>query len=245
MSSRPSGSRIDSFGFVPGQILASKYEVRALLGVGWESEVYLVRERGTGIERTFKCFFPHRNIRDQAAKRYARKLHKLRQCPIIIQYHGRETMRVRDLPVTCLVSEFVEGELLSRFLRRQPGRRLSPFQAVHLLHALASGIEHIHRLGEYHGDLHTDNIIVLRYGLGFDLKLLDTFNHGPPKAEHIRNDTVELIHIFYEALGGQRHYQSQPPEVKAIIRGLKRGLILQRFRSAGMLKVHLEMMRWT
>lgn len=239
------GSRVAAFGFQPGELLAGKYEVLALLGAGWESEVYLVRERGTGIERTFKCFFPQRNLRDRAAKRYAQKLHKLRQCPIIIQYHARETLEVQGLPITCLVSEFVEGELLSKFLARQPGGRLSPFQAVHLLHALAAGIECIHRLGEYHGDLHTDNVIVLRYGLGFELKLLDTFNHGPPKAEHIRNDTVDLIHIFHEALGGARHYPHQPPEVKAIIRGLRRDLIHARFRSAGMLKVHLEMMQWT
>lgn len=245
MSARKSGPRIDALGFEPGQVLVGKYEVRALLGRGWESEVYLVRERGTGIERTFKCFFPHRNLGDKAAKRYARKLHKLRQCPIIIQYHTRETLVVRDQPITCLVSEFVEGELLSKFIARQPGGRLSPFQAVHLLHALATGIECIHRLGEYHGDLHTDNVIVLRYGLGFELKLIDTFNHGPPKAEHIRNDTVDLVNIFHEALGGAKHYARQPPEVKAIIRGQKRGLITQRFRSAGQLKVYLEMMQWT
>lgn len=237
--------RVDAFEFQPGDVLNDKYEVLAFLGAGWESEVYLVKEKGTGIDRTFKCFFPHRNVGDRAAKRYARKLHKLRQCPIIIQYHARESLWVDGLPISCMVSEFVEGELLSAFLKRQPGGRLSAFQAVHLLHALASGIECIHRLGEYHGDLHTDNVIVLRYGLGFELKILDTFHHGPPKAEHIRNDTVDLVHIFHEALGGARHYPNQPPEVKAIIRGLRRDLILARFRSAGMLKVHLEMMQWT
>ena len=67
-----------------------------------------------------------------------------------------------------MLSDFVEGELLSKFLKRQRGGRLSPFQGIHLLHALASGIECIHSLGEYHGDLHTENIIVTRFGLGFE-----------------------------------------------------------------------------
>ena len=48
-----------------------------LLGAGWEGEVYLVRERGTGIERTVKIFFPRRNPRDRTLRFYARKLHKL------------------------------------------------------------------------------------------------------------------------------------------------------------------------
>ncbi|KPK38070.1 MAG: serine/threonine protein kinase [Gammaproteobacteria bacterium SG8_47] len=235
---------VDSFDFKPGRVLAGKYEVVSKLGGGWEGEVYLIRERATGIERTAKLFFPQRNPRDRAAKFYAKKLHILRQCPIVIQYLTQDSVVYRGTPVTFLISEFVEGELLSEFLRRQPGHRLSPFQALHLLHALASGIECIHQMGEYHGDLHTDNIIVQRYGLGFELKLLDMFHWGKPRLQHIHNDTVDLIHIFHEALGGQARYAKQPPEVKAICRGLKRSLILENFRTAGELRAYLETMQW-
>ena len=55
---------------------------------------------------------------------------------------------------------------------RQRGRRLSPFEALHLLHALVRGVEEIHAVGEYHGDLHSDNIIVRRRGLGFEVKVV-------------------------------------------------------------------------
>lgn len=245
MGSRKPRPRIDHFSLEPGQTLVGKYEVVGRLGRGWEGEVYRIRERGTGIERTAKFFYPQRNERDRAARVYAKKLHRLRQCPIVIQYHTRERIRFGSITVTVLVSEFVEGELLEPFLRRQPGGHLTAFQAVHLLHALASGIECIHRQGEYHGDLHTENIIVQRYGMGFDLKLLDMYHWGPSRAEHIHDDTVDLIRIFHEALGGPRHYARQPPEVKDICRGLKRSLILQRFRTAGQLRAHLEGMQWT
>ena len=167
--------RIESFDLSPGSSLTRKYEVIGKLGSGWEGEVYKIRERNTGIERAAKLFFPHRNPRNKTSKFYAQKLHKLRHCSIIIQYHTEEQITYRKTPITILVSDYVEGELLSDFLKRQPGQRLSPFQAIHLLHALAVGIEEIHLLHEYHGDLHTDNIIVSRYGLGFDLKLLDMF----------------------------------------------------------------------
>ncbi len=236
--------RISSFKLSGGTLLAGKYEVVSRLGSGWEGEVYLVRECGTRIERTVKIFFPRRNLGNRALRFYARKLHKLRHCPIVIQYHTRDTFVFDGLPVSFLVSEFVEGELLSDFLKRQSGRRLNSFQAVHLLHALAAGIELIHNVGEYHGDLHTDNVIVLRYGLGFELKLLDMFSWGSPNAENIQHDVFDLIRIFYDALGGQRWYRRQPQEVKDICKGLKRSLIAREFRSAGQLCQHLEMMEW-
>ncbi len=236
--------RISIFKLSGGTLLAGKYEVVLRLGSGWEGEVYLVRECGTRIERTVKIFFPRRNLGNRALRFYPRKLHKLPHCPIVIQYHTRDTFVFDGLPVSFLVSEFVEGELLSDFLKRQSGRRLNSFQAVHLLHALAAGIELIHNVGEYHGDLHTDNVIVLRYGLGFELKLLDMFSWGSPNAENIQHDVFDLIRIFYDALGGQRWYRRQPQEVKDICKGLKRSLIAREFRSAGQLCQHLEMMEW-
>lgn len=236
---------IEEFKLAPGRILAKKYEIIDLLGAGWEGEVYLIREIATSIERTAKLFFPHRNIRDKSAQFYAKKLHKLRHCPIVIQYSTQETIIFRNNPVTVLISEYVEGELLSDFIARQPGKRLTAFQALHLLHSLSQGMECIHAMREYHGDLHSENIIVQRFGLSFDLKLVDMFYAGSPKKQNIHDDTVDMIHVFHEALGGATHYAKQPPEVKHIINGLKRSLILKKFRSAGQLRQYLETMQWS
>ncbi len=237
--------KLRSIDLPPGRTLARKYEVISRLGAGWEGEVYMVRELATGIERAAKFFFPHRNPRNRTAKLYARKLHKLRHCPLVIQYHSWDSIRYRGVEISFLVSDYVEGELLSDFLARQPGRRLSAFQGLHLLHALARGIECIHQMREYHGDLHADNIIVQRYGLGFDLKLLDLFHWSTPRTENIQDDVVDLVRIFYDAIGGQRHYAKQPAEVKAICCGLKRSLIVRKFRTAGALREYLETMEWT
>ena len=237
-------TKIKTFALQPDTVIAGKYRIVDLLGAGWEGEVYLVRELLTDIERTAKCFFPARNRRDQALKRYARKLHKLRQCPMVIQYHARDSIVVDGVRVSVLLSEFVEGELLSTFLKRQRGRRMSPFQAVHLLHALVRGVESIHGVGEYHGDLHLDNILVQRFGLGFDLKVLDMFHWGPPSGENYRHDICDVIRVFYDILGGARTYARQPPEIKAICCGLKRSLILKKFRTISQLRTYLETMEW-
>ena len=70
------------------------------------------------------------------------------------------------------------------------------------------------------------------------------FHWGPGRTENIHNDVCDLIRIFYDALGGQKFYSKQPPEVKAICCGLKKSLILKKFRTAGQLREYLETMQW-
>ncbi|WP_455366006.1 protein kinase domain-containing protein [Kaarinaea lacus] len=235
---------VDAFDFQPGRVLAKKYEVVSKLGQGWEGEVYLVREQLTQIERAAKFFYPQRNPNNKAFKFYAQKLHKLRHCPILIQYFAQDTITYRGVPITFLISDYIEGELLSSFINRQPGKRLQAFQALHLLHALAKGIETIHHMREYHGDLHTDNIIISRFGLSYELRLIDMYYWKSAKYENIRHDVCSLIRVFYDALGGQKHYAKQPDEVKAIICGLKNTLILKKFKTAGQLREYIETMQW-
>jgi len=240
----PPTKEIDSFNFPPGRVLLRKYELVSRLGAGWEGEVFKVRELATGIERAAKFFFPQRNLKDRTSSFYAKKLYKLRSCPIVIQYHTREQITYKRVPITFLVSDFVEGELLSDFLKRQPGRRLTPFEGLHLLYSLVSGVECIHDMGDYHGDIHDENIIVKRVGLGFDVKLLDMFHWGRPTAANIQMDVYDLIRILYDTLGGAKHYWKLPPEIKNVCCGLKKTLINQKFRSAGYLREHLETMDW-
>jgi len=232
------------FGLRDGQVIGHRYEVVTQLGSGWEGEVYLIRELATGIERTAKIFFPQRNPGNRTARQYATKLHKLRHCQVLIQYVTQEKILCRNESVTVLVSEYVEGEVLSEMLKRRSGGRLPVFEALHLLHALAAGMADIHNAREYHGDLHTDNIIVRRFGLGFEVKLIDMFVHPLPKRELIKEDICDLIRIFYDSLGGARHYAKQPKEVKAICCGLKKTLILKKYRTAAQLRDYLQTIEW-
>ena len=236
--------KIDCFDFPQGRVLAKKYEVIRKLGQGWEGEVYLVKEKLTDIERAAKFFFPQRNPDNKALKFYAKKLHDLRNIPIVIQYYTQETILYRGVEVPFLISDYVEGELLSSYLMRQPGKRLESFRALHLLHELACGIESIHHMKEYHGDLHTDNILINRFGLSYNIRLLDMFNWGASKNENIQQDVCDLIRIFYDALGGQKHYAKLPKEVKSICCGLKQSLIKKKFRTAGQLREYIETMTW-
>ena len=235
---------LSTFALPPGRKLARKYVVGDLLGAGWEGEVYHVTEIATGIERAAKIFFPKRNPKNRALQFYARKLNRLRRCSMIIQYATQESFRYYGEEIPFLVSEYVEGEILSELLARQRGRRLHSFEALHLLHVLTKGVEEIHRLGEYHGDLHADNIIVNRTGLEFSVKVVDLYHWGRPTPSHLRDDIWFLARILYDAVGGREHYAKQPRVIKDICLGLRRSLIVKRFRTARALREHLESLDW-
>jgi len=191
-----------------------------------------------------KLFFPEMNPAGRTSRRYATKLHRLRHCPATIQYHGQGTVRFRGEEISYVVSEYAPGEPLPVLVNRMPGRRLAPLAACHLLHALAAGLEGVHAAGEYHGDLHSENIVVSRFGLTFDLKVLDFFPREGRRSALVREDVVDVVRIFHEALGGRRRYAGQPPEIKAICRGLKHSLILERFPTMAALRAHLERFAW-
>lgn len=245
MGPRSKLPRIRSFQFSPGRVIAGRYVVHELLGAGWEGEVYSVVERRTGIPRAAKLFFPHRNPRDSNVLRQAKKLDRLRDCPIIIQYHHSEELRHRGHRVTVLISELVEGVLLEEFVRSQRSRRLQPFEALHLIYAIICGIEEIHNRGEYHGDLHDGNVLVRRKGIGFQVKLLDFFHRGGSWRQSRALDVVECVRLLYDAVGGRARYASQPPEIKSICLGLRTDLIRRRFPTAGRLRAHLESFDWS
>jgi len=241
---RPTKPKFSSFDLPMGRVIAKKYEILSKLGGGWEGEVYKILETSTGIERAAKFFYPHRNENNRTSNFNAKKLHKLRLCPILIQYHTKEDFVFKRVPVTVLISEYVEGQLLSEFIKTFPGKRLTPYQALHLLHALTKGIECIHDMNEYHGDLHSDNIIVNKFGLNFDLKLVDLFSAKESKSESRKFDIVTLIQVFHESLGGAKHYAKHPDAIKYICCGLKSNLILKKFKTVGQLRRYIESMDW-
>ena len=234
---------IQRFDFLPGRTVAGKYVIERKLGSGYEGEVYAIVEKVTGVRRAAKFYYPHRDPYGKSAISYARKLDALRHCPILLQYHHQEIATVQKNKVTVVVSELFEGEKLSEFLAKQPNG-LSTFEALHVLHALARGIAPIHARGEYHGDIHDDNVMLRRQGIDFEVRLVDFFDLGKPTKRKIWKDVLNLVMVFHTIVGGREKYAEQPPVVKNIVRGLKDSLILDRFQSAGDIQRHLETLTW-
>lgn len=237
-------TRISGFDLKPGQALASAYVVEERLGSGWEGEVYRVRERHTAIRRAVKVFFPQRNKNNATLRRYATKLDRLRRCPMVIRYLHTETIEHEGHRVSCLVSELDEGPVLSRYLASLPGKRMEPFEALSLVHALSLGLEEIHLAGEYHGDLHDGNVFIEREGVFFRPKVFDFFHRGRKRGTYQREDVIDLVRLLYDALGGPSTYKQQPDYIKAICRGLRNDLVRRQFPTATHLRHHLESFEW-
>lgn len=237
--------RISSFDLRSGRKIGPRYVVEAPLGRGTEGEVYQVRELDTGVRRAAKLYFPHRDPDHKLSIRHAQKLDTLRHCPIVLQYHHSEFVTIRRQRTIALISELCEGVQLQKWIDRHPGHRLGPYRALHVLYNLARGLETIHVLGEYHADVHTENILIQPRGIQFALKLIDFYDWGRPARYKRQQDLSDTVRVFYDCLGGAKAYSRLPPECKFIIAGLKRKLIHKRFPTATDLRRHLETFEWT
>lgn len=237
--------KLEEFNLTSGKIIGGRYQILERVGAGFEGEVYKVQETHTKRLRAIKLFYPHRNIKHKVSIKASQKLDKLADCPIVVNYHSHELINIKRQKIACITCEFIEGEILGSFVNKQRGKALNIFPAIHLLYSLVTGLEYIHLEGEYHGDLHTDNIIIKRFGLEFDIKIIDFHHWGDSKKDNRDEDIIKTIRIFYDILGGSKRYNKMPPSVKYIICGLKRNLILKRFKNISDLKYHLEIMDWS
>lgn len=230
---------------MPGRKVGPRYIIESLLGVGSEGEVYQIRELDTGILRAAKFYFPHRDPKKRQSILHARKLNALRRCPVVLQYHHSEVITVRKQSVVAMISELYEGQQLEKWVALFPGKRLRPYTALHVFYNLVRGLEDIHACRYYHADVHTQNILIQPRGVEFDLKLIDFYDWGAAAKWKQKQDITDAIIVFYECLGGASHYASLPGDIKHIIAGLKRSLILKRFSTMVTLRKHLETFEWS
>ena len=232
------------FDLVPGRVLAGQYVIESVLGRGYEGEVYLVRESLTGAQRAAKIFYPDRNAGNYAAVHYAKKLERLRDCSILIQYHHALQIQLRGQPVSVLISEFVNGMILRDLLNQYRGRRMPTHEALTVVRSIAAGLAALHEKREYHGDLHSENVLIRRRGVHFDVKLVDLYDRGRANRFHIQEDVCDIVRILYDLVGGRAHYASQPDVIKKICLGLKSTLIVKRYPTAWHLCRHLDTFEW-
>ena len=232
------------FGFRPGRRLDRRYIIDGFIGYGYEGEVYHLTEASTGIERVAKFFYPDRYPDPRRSIRLARKLHGLRNCSVILQYHHHGEIRFQGEKVGYMVSDLAPGRLLHELQMEQRGKRFTPFEALHLIHPIARGIAEMHALRQYHGDIHEDNILVERHGLGFSVQLIDLYLHPPGTSDRLHIDVVDIANLLYRLVGGPRGYGRSPQIIKEIVCGLKRQTLRRKFPNGQALCRFIERYDW-
>jgi serine/threonine protein kinase len=225
-------------------VLDRRYRLGAFLGYGYEGEVYHLTEVATGIERVVKFYYPDRFTDRKRTIRLARKFHRLRHCDVVLQYYHHGQLRWRGKPVDYLVSELAQGRILHDMLDAQPRKRFTPFEALHLTHAVARGVAQIHALHEDHGDIHGENILVERRGVTFHVKLIDLFLYPFRVNDRRKLDVFDIAALLYELIGGPAGYPAAPQIVREIVCGRRRRAVYRKFPSAIALVAFMERYAW-
>lgn len=230
--------------FSEGLNLGKNYRIVEFLGQGWEGEVYKIEEKDTGAIRAAKFFYFRDNHRQELI-RYARKLVRLGRCPIIIHYLYRDVLYHKKQKIDYLVSDYIDGEVLSNFLEQHKRPKLGIYELLHIFYAIVKGIEQVHMLGEYHGDIHSDNIMIRRKGLEFEVHLIDLMDTGKPNKRKTEEDVYDLIMLLYEILGGARTYSNSPKYVKQLILGKRKDKVRKKFKTASDVRRYLDALDWS
>ncbi|MBK8256912.1 MAG: protein kinase [Polyangiaceae bacterium] len=155
-----------------GKVLAGRYEVRELVGMGGMGTVYRAFDRELREDVALKILRPDRLGDSASVERFRREARLARKI-------GHPNVcRVFDLGEVdghkFMTMEWVPGRSLGSISR---GRKLSPARALALFRQIVSGVAAAHELGIVHRDLKPDNVLITLDGRAkvadFGLALFD------------------------------------------------------------------------
>jgi len=151
---------LDQGRFIPGQILAERYRIVALLGKGGMGEVYRADDLRLSQPLAMK-FLPAALTRDGAAlARFHREVRVARQVSHVNVCRVFDVGESGGLPF--LTMEYIDGEDLASLLKRIG--RLPQDKAIEISRQLCAGLAAAHEAGVLHRDLKPANVMLDKRG---------------------------------------------------------------------------------
>lgn len=209
-----------------GSVLASRYEIRRIVGEGGMGAVYQAEDRELGRMVALKVIRPELGNNPEVLARFKQEI------LLASRVTDRNIVRIYDLGdaggVKFITMEYLEGEDLRALLQRG---KLSPAQAVEIMEQAVSGLEAAHRVGIVHRDLKPGNImiakdgrvLVMDFGLARSLAagdgmtrtgtMLGTMEYMSPeqaqaKEVDARSDIFTVGLILYEVITGSTPFRA-------------------------------------
>lgn len=144
----------------PGTLLAGRFRIEALVGVGGMGVVYRATDEALGVPVAVKLLRPELALRPDAFERFRQELLLARQVssPHVVRIHDIARHDFGHGDARWLISmDLIEGEPLDRRLDRGP---LPVDGALRIARQVALGLEAAHARGVVHRDLKPANILV-------------------------------------------------------------------------------------
>ncbi|KFL36706.1 serine/threonine-protein kinase [Arenimonas donghaensis] len=141
---------------VPGMVLAGRFEISRMLGIGGMGVVYLARDQDLGVPVAIKLLRPELASRPESFERFRQELLLARQVssPHVVRIH--DIARHEDRWFISM--DLVDGESLDRRLDREG--RLPTESALAIARQVASGLAAAHASGIVHRDLKPSNVLL-------------------------------------------------------------------------------------
>jgi len=140
----------------PGTLLAGRYRILGLVGVGGMGMVYRAQDEQLDLPVALKILRPDLAQEGQRLERFKQELVLARQVshPNVVRTHDLGS----DGEIVFLTMDFVPGRSLDQLLADEG--RLAPEQAAAIARQIASGLAVAHDAGVVHRDLKPGNILV-------------------------------------------------------------------------------------
>ena len=214
-------------GFVPGAIMAGRYEILQALGEGGMGTVYKAIDREVDRSVALKTIRPELAANPEIIKRFKQELILARQVT------HRNVVRIYDLGeadgVKFITMEFIEGRDLTSLLQEKG--KFEPNEAVEIMEQVCRALEAAHMEGVVHRDLKPQNIMidthgkvsVMDFGIARSTEIAGAMTNtgafiGTPQymsPEQARgeklgaqSDLFSFGIVFYELLTGNSPYQA-------------------------------------
>ncbi len=173
-----------------GEIVAEKFEVHSLLGVGGAGRVYRAEQLGLDRPVALKLLHPHLALQQEQRQRF----HREARAASRISHPGAVT--VYDFGLwkdhLYIALELVEGRSLAALLDAE--YPLGHKRVVHLLAQVADVLVEAHRLGVLHRDLKPENVMVTHGLHGNEMVKVVDFGlailYGPQTEARLTQDGV-------------------------------------------------------
>lgn len=222
-----------------GEIVAGRFRIEALLGVGGMGVVYRARDLSLDIDVAIKLLRPELARKPEAFERFRNELLLARQVssPHVVRIHDIAQHGERWL----ISMDYIAGESLEYRLERQGPQ--TPEAAVDLVRGLLAGLAAAHQRGVIHRDLkpanilfdHNDRAYITDFGVARSLGATGVTQTGliigtpeylsPEQARGDsldgRSDLYTVGLILYEALSGSLPFAGGTP-AETVMRRLVR-----------------------